>query len=289
MRGLFVAAAFVAFSVTSAQTASAAPPSPPVPSWTGWYIGLNAGGVWGGDPVGATASNSQFCPTGLCGKALDFANASIQGATGEFPAKAGFMGGGQFGYNLQLADRWIAGFEADFQGLVTDAGGSDSRYSAADVSGFAGHGVGTDLSVTKRIDFLGTVRGRLGYLVVPRLLVFGTGGFAYGHVKSGLTISQSLIGSGLGGLEARPGTALSTSRIQAGWTLGGGFEWMFASNWTAKIEYLYYDLGKVTSNGQIADRITSPAPPTTYYFVNDVQSTTRFNGNIVRAGLNYHY
>ena len=64
---------------------------------------------------------------------------------------------------------------------------------------------------------------------------------------------------------------------------------MFASNWTAKIEYLHYDLGSVTSHGQIADRIVSPAPPTPYYFVNDVQSTTRFNGNIVRVGLNYHF
>jgi outer membrane immunogenic protein len=133
------------------------------------------------------------------------------------------------------------------------------------------------------------VRGRLGFLVKPNLLVFGTGGLAYGHVKSSLAISQNLIGSGLGALEASFGTALNTSKLEGGWALGGGFEWMVASNWTAKAEYLYYDLGTVTSNGQIADRIVSPSPPTTYYFVNDVQSTTRFNGNIVRVGLNYHF
>ena len=77
--------------------------------------------------------------------------------------------------------------------------------------------------------------------------------------------------------------------MQGGWTLGGGFELMFASNWTAKVEYLHYDLGSVTSHGQIADRIVSPSPPTTYYFVNDVQSSTRFNGDIVRVGLNYRF
>ena len=284
MRHLSVAAAIVVSTIIFARMASAAPP--PVYSWTGWYVGLNAGGTWGSDPVSTTASNSEFCPPGSCGHALAFANASIQGATGEFPGSTdGFIGGGQFGYNWQFANRWLAGFEADFQGLI-GADGSSARSSAFAVAGFAGHSVGTDLLVSKSIDFLGTVRGRLGYLVMPRLLVFGTGGFAYGHVKSSLTISQNLIGAGLGSLEASFGMSSNISRMLGGWTIGGGFEWMLAPNWTAKVEYLYYDLGTVTARGQLADRIVSPSPPTTYYFVNDVQSTTRFNGNIVRVGLN---
>ena len=288
MRRVSVAAAAVVCTITFTQIVSAAPP-PQVHGWTGWYVGLNAGGNWGSGPVSTTASNSQFCPPGSCGKALDFANASIQGATGEFPVRTdGFIGGGQLGYNWQFANHWVAGLEADIQGLA-GADGSDARSSAAAVSGFANHSVGTDLSVSKSIDFLGTVRGRLGYLVEPRLLVFGTGGFAYGHVKSSLAISQNLIGTGLGNLQASFGTALNTSRMQGGWTLGGGFEWMFASSWTAKVEYLHYNLGSVTFIGQIADRIVSPSPPTTYYFVNDVQSTTRFYGDIVRVGLNYHW
>ena len=287
MRRLSLTAAIVVSVIAFAQMASAAPPSPPVYGWTGWYFGLNVGGTWGGGSVDTTASNSEYCPPGSCGKALDFANASIQGATGEFPLRTdGFIGGGQFGYNWQLADRVVAGFEADFQGLA-GAGKSSATSASFDVSGFANHSVSTDLSVSKSIDFLGTVRGRLGYLVEPRLLVFGTAGFAYGHVKSSLAISQNLVGSGLGSLETSIGTALNTSRMQGGWTLGGGFEWMFASSWTAKVEYLHYDLGSVTSAGQIADRIVSPSPPTTYYFVNDVQSTTRFYGDIVRVGLNY--
>jgi outer membrane immunogenic protein len=287
MHRLSVAAVVVASIFTFMQTASAAPP--PVHGWTGWYIGVNAGGNWGGDPVSTSASNSQYCPPGSCGKALAFANASIDGATGAFPVRTdGLIGGVQFGYNWQLADRWVAGFEADLQGLA-GANGSNSRSSSADVSGFAGHSVGTDLLTSKSIDFLGTVRGRLGFLVKPNLLVFGTGGFAYGHVKSSLAISQSLIGTGLGNFEPSFGTASNTSRMQGGWTLGAGFEWMFASNWTAKVEYLHYDLGSVTSYARIGDRIVSPSPPTTYYFVNDVQSTTRFYGDIVRVGLNYRF
>ena len=288
MRGFFIPAAVVASAITFAQMASAAPPPPQVYDWTGWYVGLNAGANWGGDPVSTTASNSEFCPPGSCGFALATAQASIEGATGRFPVRTdGFIGGGQFGYNWQFARLWVAGFEADFQGLA-GASGSRSRSSSAAVSGFAGHGVGTGLSVTKRIDYLGTVRGRLGYLVMPGLLVFGTGGFAWGHVNSGTRISQHLIGV-FGGVATSFGAASGVSRMAGGWTAGGGFEWMFAPNWTARIGYLYFDLGKVTYNSQIADRITTPAPPTTYYFVNDVRSTTRFNGNIVRAGLNYHF
>ena len=182
-------------------------------------------------------------------------NASIQGATGDLPVKTnGFIGGGQFGYNWQLAKRWIAGFEADVQGL-TGASGSSATSASFDVSGFADHSVTTDLLVSKSIDFLGTVRGRLGYLVKPRLLVFGTGGFAFGHAKSSLTITQNLTGSGLGAVETSIGTSSSVSRMLGGWTLGGGFEWMLAPNWSTKVDYLYYDLGTVTASGQLADRL----------------------------------
>lgn len=285
MRRLSLTAVIVASTIAFAQMASAAPPSPPADGWAGWYAGLNVGGAWGGNPVSTTASNSEYCSA--CGHALETANASIEGATGEFPVNAdGFIGGIQFGYNWQLANRWIAGFEADLEGFA-GANGSNTTSSSASVSGFAGHAVATDLSVTKSIDFLGTVRGRLGYLVKPRLLVFGTGGFAYGHVSARTNISQHLIGT-FGGVATSFGADLSVYKMLAGWTVGGGFEWMFVPNWTVKVEYLYYDLG-VTSGGLIADPITVPSPPTTYYFVNNVQSSTRFNGNIVRFGLSYHF
>jgi outer membrane immunogenic protein len=286
MHRLSVAAVVVASTITS-QMASAASPAQ-VDRWAGWYIGLNAGGAWGDDAVSTSASTSQFCPT--CGHALDFANASIEGATGAFPVSTdGFIGGGQLGYNWQLANSWVAGFEADVQGLA-GADGSNARSSAADVP-FGGnpHAVVSDLSVTKSIDFLGTVRGRLGYQVVPSLLVFGTGGFAYGHLNSTTTISQNLTGNGLGSLAPSLGTNSSVSKMRGGWTLGGGFEWMFAPNWSAKGEYLYYDLGSVSYGSQLAEGFGPAGGPAPYYFVNDVRTTTRFNGNIVRAGVNYHY
>ena len=81
----------------------------------------------------------------------------------------------------------------------------------------------------------------------------------------------------------------SFSGTRVGWTAGGGLEWLFAPNWSVKAEYLYYDLGSVTSNLTLTQinllAVGGPAP----WGVAGVRSTTRFNGNIVRAGLNYHF
>ena len=281
---LSAASVAAAISVLSAHAALADPLSADV--WTGWYAGLNVGGNWGGDPINTSATNSEFCQP--CTHSQDTANASIQGATGEFRASLdGFTGGGQLGYNWQLANRWVTGFEADLQGMI-GAEDSSSRTSSHDVAGLAGQSVATDLSVSKSIDYLGTLRGRLGYLVEPNLMIFGTGGFAYGQVNADTRISQTLIGV-TGGLDKNWSADSSVTTLLGGWTVGGGLEWAFAPNWTANVTYLYYDLGEVTSNGQLVNRLTGPTPVVPYYFVNDAQTTTRFNGNLVRVALSYHF
>jgi outer membrane immunogenic protein len=61
------------------------------------------------------------------------------------------------------------------------------------------------------------------------------------------------------------------------------------SHWSAKVEYLYYDLGRVTYNSLLAARFFIPPAGETTYFTNNVQSTSRFDGNIVRVGLNYQF
>jgi outer membrane immunogenic protein len=62
---------------------------------------------------------------------------------------------------------------------------------------------------------------------------------------------------------------------------------MFAPQWSVKLEYLYYDLGRVTYNSLLVDPLIGGPVPN--FFVNNVQTSTRFNGNIVRAGLNWHF
>jgi outer membrane immunogenic protein len=177
----------------------------------------------------------------------------------------------------------VGSFEADIQG--TSAKSTDGSTATFAVVGFGSATVTTNLSVTKELDYFGTVRGRLGWLATPSFLIYGTGGLAYGGVKASTNISQTLFN--FGGVENPPNSVSGISQTRTGWTAGGGFEWMLAQQWSFKAEYLYYDLGSVTYNGQVAAPLTSGVPPT--FFINNVQTSTRFNGNIVRVGLNYHF
>jgi outer membrane immunogenic protein len=104
-------------------------------------------------------------------------------------------------------------------------------------------------------------------------------------VKGSTNVASTLTGYAPGSLLVNPGTGSSFSDTRVGWTAGAGFEWKATSQWSVKLEYLYYDLGTVTTNAQLVDPLIGFPVPN--YFINNVQTTTRFNGNIVRVGLNY--
>jgi outer membrane immunogenic protein len=231
-------------------------PPPPVMTWTGFYAGLNAGGTWG-------QSESVALPLGG-GNVLAFLALQSVGAvpTSVNASNSGFLGGGQIGYNYQFYNHFLVGLEADIQGLAA----SSTRTTAA--GGFAGFGFGT--TVNRSIDYIGTVRGRLGYLVTPTLLLYGTGGLAYGQTNLGYTL--------VGPAPFLTGATFSDTRV--GWTAGAGAEWMFMPNWSAKLEYLYYDLGQVT---------TQPGVVAGGGNFDSLRASSRFDGHIVRAGLNYHF
>jgi outer membrane immunogenic protein len=193
---------------------------------------------------------------------------------------SGFIGGGQVGYNLQFANAWLIGIEADIQGT-----GARSSASAIGIVPIAGLPPSTaqaqsNISVNHAVDYLGTVRGRLGYLVTPTLLIYGDGGFAYGGVHEGVDIASTFPPSGLG---LSPGFG-SFTNTRPGWTAGGGLEWLFSPNWSVKAEYLYYDLGRVTFD--VGGLTLAPAGAPSF---TDLRASTRFNGHIVRVGLNYHF
>jgi outer membrane immunogenic protein len=243
------------------------------------------GGTWSDDPINVSTTNLFTCPTVDCSGGAGAAAAFAQGTNGTFSGRgAGFIGGGQFGYNWQF-NNWVAGFEADIQGTRVKATGESTATFPATPFDFS---LTTNVSVTKEIDWLGTVRGRVGYLWTPTLLVYGTGGLAYGGVKASTNVSSTITGD-FGCAEAlcTPSTSAGISQTRAGWTTGGGFEWMFVPGWSVKLEYLYYDLGTVTYSSQLVDPLVGFAVPN--YFVNNVQTSTRFNGNIVRAGVNWHF
>jgi len=141
---------------------------------------------------------------------------------------------------------------------------------------------------------LGTVRGRVGYTVTPNLLVFGTGGLAYGGAK------VSYMGVQEDNQQATafgPGF-ISKAQTLVGWTAGGGVEWMFAQNWSVKAEYLYYNLGSIsTSEGGYLGYVWTPgqytSPGVPYGSVLSLGQTklnsNTIDGSIVRAGVNYHF
>jgi outer membrane immunogenic protein len=198
----------------------------------------------------------------------------------------GFIGGGQFGYNQQFGTL-VAGFEADIQGL-SHTNGSTNLPVVASLApfGFPLENYTGTVSVSRQLDYLGTVRGRVGFLATPSFLVYVTGGLAYGGVSTGS--SFALVEHGALG----PGTTLppviaqsGSSTTRYGSTAGVGGEWMFAPHWSAKLEYLYYDLGSVTDNALLVQS----NPPTAVFHSTLVQTTTHFSGNIVRVGANYKF
>jgi outer membrane immunogenic protein len=245
---------------------------PPPPLWTGLYSGLNAGGVFGGSDSVDTATLPIF-PNGVIAARATLKRAGL--ASASIPVDdGGFIGGGQIGYNWQFGRSFVAGVETDIQGVAGSGGAK-----AATTFGVVAVPVISTLSSTRSLDYLGTLRGRLGWSFTPTLLAYGTGGLAYGGVSSHTSILQLGLTNGLAGVG---GDGFSDTR--AGWTAGGGVEWMFLPNWSAKAEYLHYDLGSVSSSGAL---ISGGAAAATLYAA--PQSTTRFNGNVARAGLSYHF
>ncbi|HYA80247.1 MAG TPA: outer membrane beta-barrel protein, partial [Methylocystis sp.] len=259
------------------------PPPPPL-LWTGFYVGLNAGGTFSSDSTVSTIAAPIYIHPGIR-TASEFA-AAAAASSWLSPSNGGFIGGGQVGYNYQFTN-FVVGLEADIQGIATSGNGINSL--AAAPTGSGGNFWAGTTQVTGSLDYLGTVRERVGYLVLPSLLVYGTGGLAYGGVSTSTSVFDVGVRSG-GNFFNAPGIytgASSYSDTLVGWTAGGGVEWMFLPNWSAKLEYLYYDLGTVTSNFVLT------RPSTT--FANGVagfaaaQTTARFDGNIIRAGVNYHF
>lgn len=276
-----IAGSAFAADLPSTKAPAYLPPPPPPPLWTGFYVGLNAGYTFSNSNLMNTVAFSAF-PFPPLGNVVPYTLASSALASSSLSANSsGFIGGGQIGYNWQFGPSFVAGVEADIQGIA-GSGNSASIFGVA--APIAGERIISGTTVSRSVDYLGTVRARLGWLFTPTLLVYGTGGLAYGGVTANTSIFQQIQGApavvnpwfGVG--------AVSDTRV--GWTAGGGVEWMFWPNWSAKVEYLYYDLGTVAYASSPLVSANNAGAPFTAAFP---QTTTRFDGHIVRAGLNYHF
>jgi outer membrane immunogenic protein len=260
---------------------------PAGPSWTGWYAGVNAGYI---DSLGRTNTDAAILATGPFTDSRSAGDIAST-ATNQFNNRSsGFLGGAQAGYNYQFSRSFVAGLEADIQGSTLR-----QNLNVTSTEGQVGGPFWvTTTTVSNRLDYLGTVRARLGVTPISNLLLYSTGGLAYGGVRSSTQINFNNTGTNFNtGGPVPPGSSSgSFSDTRFGWTVGGGLEWMFSSNWTARMEYLYYDLGsaRYATGGYSADLgFFSTGFPDSGVQTVGTSTTTHFNGNIVRVGVNYKF
>jgi outer membrane immunogenic protein len=251
--GLLSSAALAADLPNTKEPPAFAPP-PPAFSWTGLYVGVNGGYHWGG-------SSSQFSSTDTSGGGLGAAQ-----ALGLIPysgpgGASGAIAGGTLGYNWQFSS-FVLGVEGDIDGATGRRGISTARSTPFFDETF--------FNTSQQLDWLGTVRGRVGFTPIDRLLIYGTGGLAFGESTTSFSV--------YGPAYVPPLADSISNSTHFGWTIGGGVEYAIDPHWSVKAEYLYYDLGRTTG--------------TVFYTYGPTSSLTgsqRQNGDIVRLGVNYKF
>lgn len=248
----------------------------PAFSWTGFYVGGNAGYAWGSqdNALGIVDGSGAACHF-FCTPANDLTSAQAAGSPRFNPQ--GFTGGGQFGYNWQ-ASNWVYGIEFDFgtfqqKQSVTSAVSLPSNTANSNCTALPCAG---SVTSSMKADWLMTLRPRIGY-AWDRSLVYATGGLAVTKLSFSQSYSDNIdFFSGTGGSASANG-----SKTVAGWTIGAGFEQAFANNWSVKAEYLYTRFDGLSVVGGLTDGSGGRAT-----FNNSVGS---LSSNIVRGGVNYRF
>jgi outer membrane immunogenic protein len=280
---LAASAALITTPALAADIPVKAPlPEPaPVYSWTGLYVGFNSGYGWGGSTVAFTP-NDVLANDVTCGGAFG------SGGTCPPPASVGIkgaFGGLQVGYNWQLNQVALVGVEADLDGAgISGSGTSTFPMFAATPPGIS------SFTTQQEVTSLGTVRGRLGWLASNPLLLYATGGFAYGHINDNvaLNVNPGIGGATTGGFGFSctvPGTNCffgNESHVVTGWTAGAGLEYALGNNVSLKAEYLYVSMGGEAVNVSANRATLNPALiPSSF-----TAAFNRTDFQVVRAGLN---
>ena len=219
----------------------AAPPY----SWTGCYVGGHAGVGWGRKEY----SDNTFGDIG----------GSIP-----FDVGAGFVAGGQVGCDYQFASNWVVGIAGDFSWANIE-GQTDDPF-------FAGK-FGNPLPLYAKTNFLGTVTGRVGY-AWDHYLLYVKGGAAWAHDKYAIS-NLAFFNGFVCGIACN----VTGSETRTGWTAGGGFEWAFAQNWSAFVEFDYYGFGTK------AVSFSDPNFP----FIGSSTFDVKQNIAVAKLGINYRF
>ena len=193
--------------------------------WSGPYVGLNVGYSSGKEDFGYAVPSD-----------------SLGGTDSQH--SRGVVGGAQIGYDYAVGHGFVIGAEADFDGTsISNGAPLDQPLLATRIS--------------NSINYFGTVQGRLGY-AFDRVMLYGTGGFAYADVETSVSAPQFNI-------------ADHSTHMHMGYVFGGGVEYALSNNLALRIEYL-----RLQYNSQSAPGIL-------------YQLSERPSENIVRAGLDYRF
>ncbi len=240
MKRMLIAGAFALAAGGQAFAADLPQPAPPPPRAPATYVPTTAPVYnWGGVYLGINGG-------------YGFGNSTWTDAAGDSTGSFstdGFLLGGTLGANFQWGPV-VFGIEGD--GDWNDVNGNSAV-------GCGSLGAPAGISCETKSDWLATARGRIGY-AFDRILLYGTGGGAFGNIQAG------------------PNSGTFNSSTEIGWTAGAGIEVAFAQNWTAKVEYLFVDLG----NGATCTTACTIGGATPNINV-------KFDESLVRAGLNYKF
>jgi len=201
-------------------------PAAAQPTWTGLYLGASLGARWATNDW----QTSDIAPNFGAGALV--LTAGTGGAINSVAARFG----GYLGYNWQVANAWVAGLEADF-------GWANNSKTANPIPGTVGLFFGNPFTglptATVKETWDGSLRGRLGYLLAPATLLYGTGGVAWQSLE--LNANCTLVPGNSFCAGGAHDETYTTTRV--GWTVGGGVEHVIGRSWLARVDYRYADFG----------------------------------------------
>jgi outer membrane immunogenic protein len=256
---------------------------PPPFTWTGFYVGANAGYGW----LNGSGNGNNLYPLGAVPVAGFLASTSRGSNSG------GFLGGVQAGYNYQFGAGagFVLGIESDLDYAQLGRNNGNGIQSPFGLPAFPGTVFTPSNVVTGNGNnqYLGTVRLRAGY-AWDRFFLFGTGGLAYGGINRNGGLGGGVATTAAGFVNPFTGAVAPVattnvwagtgrnSRSGAGWTLGFGGEYAFTQNWTVKAEYLYVNFGNGGNNN------TAVTP-----FLVAAARNNNNGASIIRLGVNYKF
>lgn len=258
MRRLSLAATAVSILLTGVAAAAdlpaytkASPPPAVIYDWTGFYLGANAGGIWGG-------GRSTL---------VDFTSDGYDpGPTLTSSRSSSWVAGVHGGHNWQTASRIVLGIEGDFEFA------SHSHSNSGPLLAAGAPFLNSLSNVSDRLNWLASARGRLGY-AVGSFMPYITGGSAVSETRY-----SGYVTNGFGLAVSGP---YSETRAHTGWVAGAGAEYMASPNWIFRAEYLHYAFG--------GERIVGATNPGFVAGARGVFTLGGTTYDTVRAGVSYKF